>query len=109
MGAEDLDQAFILGAALRQRRQVVAAGSEGTSGGVAQRPDRGKRLGVYVYQVLGQGADDAVAGGKDAGNMATVAACRLEQAAGRGVDGGGDTAGLGVECVAGGHVQKLGF
>ena len=53
-----------------------------------------------VDQVFGERAENAVAPGEDLADPARVLAGRLDDAAGGGIDNGGDTAGLSIEGIA---------
>ena len=99
MGAEHLDQALVLGAALVDPGQFVARGAEGAGRRVAQGPDGRRALLAGVDQVLGQRADDAVAAGIDLADPVAVLAGRFDQAAGGGIDDGGYPAGLCIEGI----------
>src|SRR5262249_28865039 len=72
-----------------------------------ERGDRGFRFEAGVDQVLGQGADDAVASGVDLADHIRMPARSFQDAAGGGVDHGADTARLGVERIPGGHDNSL--
>ena len=99
MGAEDLNQAFVLGAVFFQPLELVAAGTEGPGGRVAQGGDGRVAVLARIDEVLREGADDAVTPGVDLAYAAAVLARGLYDAAGAGVDDGGDAPGLGVEYV----------
>ncbi len=103
VGLEDLDQALVLALVVLQALELVAAGAEAAGRRVAQGGDVLRGLLVGVDQVLGQRADDAVAAGIDIADLVRVLARGLDDAAGGGVDDGGDTAGLGVKGVLCGH------
>src|SRR5579883_1631817 len=97
--AEDLDQPLVLRAVLVDPLQLEAGRPEGAGRGVLEPADDGGTLAAEVDQILRQGADDAVASGVDLADVARPAHCGLDDPAGRGVDDGGDTAGLGIERV----------
>jgi hypothetical protein len=80
------------------------ARAEGTRRRGAQQGDRGLGFPAGVDQVLGQGADDAVAPGVDLADLVLVRVSGFDHAAGRRVDDSGDTARLCVESVFRGHV-----
>ena len=97
--AEYVNQALVLGAILVDSGQLVARGSEGAARRVAQGPDGGGALLAGVDHILGQGADDAVPAGVYLAYLVTVPARGFDQAAGRGIDDGGHSAGLCIERV----------
>jgi hypothetical protein len=66
---------------------------------VAQTLDGGPAFLAGVDHILGQGADDAVSTGIHLAYLAAVPARRLNQAAGRGIDDGGDAARLCIERI----------
>ena len=101
--AEDFDQPFVLGAILVEARELIAAGAERARGRVLESGDRAGRLASRVDQVLRQRADDAVAAGIKASDLRCVIAGGFDDCAGRRVEHGGHTAGLGIERVAFGH------
>ena len=104
---EDLDQTLILALVGLQALQLVAARTEAAGRGIAERRDVLGGLQVGVDQVLGQGADDAVAACVDVGDLVRVGAGGLDHPAGRGVDHRSDTAGLGVKGILRGHGSTL--
>ena len=83
----------------------------GTNGAIVLRvADGGRGFLGGIDQVFRQGADDAVPAGVQLADPVLVLATGLDDAAGRGVDDGGDAAGLGIEGVAGfpcGHGDYL--
>jgi hypothetical protein len=88
--------------------QLEAAGTEGAGGGGAQGGDGRVAFLAGVDEVLGQGADDAVAAGVDLADHVGMLARGFDDAAGGSVDDGGDAAGLGVERILFlGHVLSL--
>ena len=97
---EDLDQALVLGGVVLVLLQLVARRAERARRRVAQGADVGGAFEAGVDQVLGERAEDAVPAGVHLADAALVLAGRLDHSAGRGVDDGGDPAGLGVESVA---------
>ena len=65
MGAEHLDQAFILRPVLVDALELVAAGAESTARRVAKAGNIGIGFLAGVDQVLGQGTENAVAAGEE--------------------------------------------
>ncbi len=100
VGLEHLDQALVLGLVLVEALELVAAGAEGAGRSVAQRGDHRRGLLRGIDQVLGKGADDAVAAGINLADLALVLARALDQAGGGSVDDGGNPAGLGIKGIA---------
>ncbi|GBE09471.1 hypothetical protein BMS3Abin12_00015 [bacterium BMS3Abin12] len=96
---EYLDQAFVLGTILLEARQLVACRPKGATRGVAQGGDGLRRFPAGIDQVLGERTDDPVAPGIDLADAVLVPARGLDDAAGAGVDDGGDPAGLGVKGI----------
>ena len=111
VGAEDLDQPLVLAPVLVERLQLVAARAERAGGRRPQGADRRRRLLAGVDQLLGERADDSVPARVDVGDDVAVRARRLDDAARRGVDDGGDSARLGVErvlpCFRSGHARLI--
>ena len=107
VGAEYLDQSFVLGAILLDAFELVAGGAESAARHVAQRGNRRGGFAASVDQVLCQSADDAVSSGVHIRNSVAVLASRLDNAAGGGIDDGGDAAGLGIKGIHGRHVALL--
>ena len=103
VGLEDLDQALVLALVGLQALELVAAGAEATGGGMTQGGDGRGRLLTGVDQILGKGADDAVAAGIDVGDLVGMLTGGLDDAAGGGIDHGGDATGLGIEGILRGH------
>ncbi len=66
---------------------------------MAQALDGGQGLLTGVDHILGQSADDAVPAGICLADLAAVPARRFDHATGRGIDDGGDSAGLGIERI----------
>jgi hypothetical protein len=99
MGLEDLDETLVLGAILLQPLELVTAGPESTGGRMPQGSDR--RIGFLagIYQILGQGADDAVTAGIDSADAIPVLSGGFNQSAGAGIDHRGDAAGLGIKGI----------
>ena len=80
--------------------QLVARRAEGAGRRVAKCADRCRVLAPDVDQVLGQGADDAVAPGIEMPDAVAVPAAGLDDAQCAGVDDGGHAAGLRVQGIA---------
>ena len=99
MRLEDFDQPLVLGAVLFQRFQLVAAGTERAGRCVAQRGDCLCTFLRGVDQDFGQRTEDAVASGIDLADFHFVLSRGFDNAAGGGVDDGGDAAGLGIEGI----------
>ena len=98
---EHLDQPLVLRRVVLELLQLVARRAERARRRMAQGADRRRGFLAGVDQVFGQGADDAVPACIHLGDTVLVLAAGLDDAAGGGVDDGGDAAGLGVEGVAG--------
>ena len=107
MGLEHLDQAFVLPFVFFQTLELETAGPEAPGGSVAQCRDGFRRFLAGVYEFLGQRADDAVAAGKKLAYLVRVLAYRLYDAAGRGIDNGGNTTGLCIKRVFLAHTDFL--
>ncbi len=103
MCLKHLDQAFVFRPVFLDALELVTRGAECTARRVAQRGDRAGPLLAGIDHVLGERADDAVAAGIDVGDLRAMFARGLDDPAGRGVDHGGDAAGLGVKRVSSGH------
>jgi hypothetical protein len=103
VGLEDLDEPVVLALVGLQALELVAAGAEAAGGRMAQGGDVCGGLLAGVDQVLGQGADNAVAAGIDVGDLVRMLAGRLNDAAGGGIDYGGDATGLGIKGILRGH------
>ncbi len=99
VGGEDLDQAVVLALVGLQALHLVAAGAEGAARGVAQGGNGARGFLAGVDQVFRQRSDDAVAAGIDLADLVLVLACRLDHAAGGGIDYRGHAAGLCIESV----------
>jgi hypothetical protein len=106
VGLEDFDQALVFALVGFQALHLEAAGTEGAGGGGTQRGDVGVGFLAGVDQVFGQRADDAVAAGVDGADLVGMLAGGLDDAAGGGVDDGGDAAGLRIERILDGHVHS---
>ena len=78
---------------------MARATAEGAARRVLQCRDLARRFPAGVDQVFGQRADDAVPAGVDVADPALVLARGLNDAAGGGIDDGGDAAGLGVKGI----------
>ena len=103
MSPKHFDHAFVLGAVVEKRSELVAAGTERGTRGVFKRSDGGIGFETRIDQVLGQDADDAIPPGIDLADHLRMAARGLQHAAGRSVDHRGDSARLGIESVLGSH------
>ena len=99
MGPEYLDQPLVFGPVLFQAFQFVAAGAEGAGGRGQQPANRGAALLAGVDQVFSQRTYDAVAPGVDLADPVLVFPGGFDDAAGGGIDDGGDATGLGVKGV----------
>src|SRR5699024_612988 len=84
--------------------EFVATGAECAGRRVTQACDCSRRFGAGIDQVFGERADNAVAPGIDSAYPVGEAASGLDDAGGGCIDGGGDTATLGVENIFCGHV-----
>src|SRR5690606_40004223 len=69
---EYLDQALVLGTVGLQALELVAAGTEGAGGGVAQGGNVLRRFQAGVDQILGQCTDDAVAPSIDLADLVRI-------------------------------------
>jgi hypothetical protein len=98
---EHVDQALVLRRVVFEFFQLEARRAERTRGRVTQRADGGGGFLAGVDQVFCQSADDAVAAGVQLSDTIFVTAAGLDDTGCRRVDDSGDTAGLGVESVAG--------
>ena len=101
---EYLDQAFVFGRIFIQPLQFVAGGTKRSAGCVFQSGNRVCTFATGVDKVFGQGANDAVSTGVHLCDLFMLA-CGFDNAAGRGVDDGGDAAGLCVKCVLADHMN----
>jgi hypothetical protein len=99
VGLEDLDQAFVFALVGFQRLQLETTGAEGAGRRRTQRGDGRVRFLAGIDQLLGQRADDAIAAGVDLADDIGMLARGLDDAAGGGVDDGGDAAGLSVKGI----------
>src|SRR5690606_14434807 len=68
VGPEHLHQALVLAAVFFEGTQLVAAGTEGTAGGVFQGGNGGGGFLAGVDHVFGEGTDDAIVAGIQVAN-----------------------------------------
>jgi hypothetical protein len=101
MRAEHFDQAFVFGAVLVQALQLEARGAEGARRRVAQAANGGLALLAAVDEVFRERADDPVSPRVHLADVLRVTRRRFDDAAGRGIDHGRDTARLRVKRVPG--------
>ena len=73
---EDFDQALVFGAVLLDALELEACRAEGAGRGVAQRRGWWPRFPRQVDEILGEGADDAVAAGVDLADVLRCASAR---------------------------------
>ncbi len=106
VGFEDLDQAFVFGAVFVDTLELVARGAESAARRVHQGRNGRCAFLAGVDHVFGQCTDDAVASGVDVGDLLRMFARGLDDAAGGGIDDGGNTARLGIKSV---HCRHVGF
>ncbi len=95
---EHRDQALVFSPILLEATQLVAAGPEGTGRGCHQSPNRFFGFLAGIYQVLTQRTYNAVATGVHLANQVFVLGRGFNDPAGRGIDNGGNSAGL---CIKG--------
>src|SRR6185312_11122744 len=99
VGAEHLDQPLVFRAVLLDALQLEARRAKGPGRRVLEAADHGGSLAADVDQILRQCPHDAVAPGVYLADVSRLPHGSLDDATGRGIDDGGDTAGLSVERV----------
>src|SRR6185437_5885775 len=99
VGAENLDQPLVFRAVLLEALQLEPCRAEGPGWRMPEPADDRGILTADIDQILCQRADDAIASRVDFADVSRLPHCRLDDAAGRGIDDGRHSAGLGVERV----------
>src|SRR5687768_3741824 len=107
MGFEYFNQALVFPPVLFKAFQLVAAGTECAGWSVAQPADCCSGILPGIDQVFSKRADDPVAASVNLAYLSLVLARRFDNPSGRGIDDGGDAAGLSIKSIFCCHVSPL--
>ena len=106
MGPENIHQAPVFALVVRKPGELVAGRAERAPGPGAQRRHLFRRRRVRVKQLLVQGAEDAIARGKQLADRRPGLPHRFDDALGGGVDYRRGASGLRIKSVAGWHGEN---
>src|ERR671912_677065 len=99
MCAKDFDEPLVFRAVLVEPLELEARRAERAARRVLQSSYSCGTLAAHIDEILGERADDPVPAGIDFGDVPRFTQRGFDHAAGRCIDYGGDSAGLGVERV----------